>query len=169
MVAYLKPIEDGFLCPPGGPWANAVTPHRFVMLPLPGVEHDVQFFRYSAALPDGPRAAEHFVLMATPGGGPSAAAQALPHLERAFPSVTVTLLLDARTGWARARLSGPGAASRKDLAAGCVAAVLAGASWDDSDPILVDLDDEHFAVSLVHEGQHWRAVIRARGNEPGTP
>ncbi|MGK3990477.1 hypothetical protein WME99_45950 [Sorangium sp. So ce136] len=169
MLAYLKPIEDGFLCPPGGPWANELTLDRFVMLPLPGVERDVQFFRYSAAFPDGPFAAEHFVLMATPGGGPSAAAQALPHLERAFPSATVTLLLDARTGWARARLSELGAASRKDLAAGCVAAVLAGASWDESDPILVDLDDARFAVRLVHQGERWQAVIRARGDEPGAP
>ncbi|CAN95575.1 MULTISPECIES: hypothetical protein [Sorangium] len=164
--AQVTPIEDGFLVPPGHPGAGEVTPSRFVMLPVPGVEHSPQYFRYSAALQGDPRAFEFFVLIATPGGDPSAAPGALPHLERAFPSATVALLLDARTGWARASASALEDAGRKDLAAGCVAAVLAGASWDESDPILVALDEENFAVSLVHESERWHAVIRAQTAPP---
>ncbi|WP_438038043.1 hypothetical protein [Sorangium sp. So ce128] len=155
----VKPIEDGFLVPPGHPWAGDVTPGRFVMLPVPGVEHSPQYFRYSTELQGDPRASELFVLIATPGGDPSAAPRALPHLERAFPSATVALLLDARTGWARASVSALKDAGREELAAGCVAALLAGASWDESDPILVELDEEHFAVSLVHHIDHWDAVV----------
>ncbi|WP_441292578.1 hypothetical protein ACSRUE_21230 [Sorangium sp. KYC3313] len=155
----VKPIEDGFLVPPGHPGAGEVTAGRFVMLPVPGVEHSPQFFRYSAALQGAPRASEFFVLIATPFGDPSAASRALPHLERAFPSATVALLLDARTGWARASVSALNDAGRKELAAGCVAAVLASASWDESDPILVELDEAHFAVSLVHHVDLWDAVI----------
>jgi hypothetical protein len=157
--AEVKPIEDGFLVPPGHPGAGEVTAGRFVMLPVPGVEPSPQFFRYSAALQGDPRTSEFFILIATPGGDPSAAPGALPHLERAFPSATVALLLDARTGWARASVSALKDAGRKELAAGCVAAVLAGASWDESDPILVELDEEHFAVSLVHHVDLWDAVI----------
>ncbi|WP_437708440.1 hypothetical protein WMF45_30170 [Sorangium sp. So ce448] len=160
--AEVKPIEDGFLVPPGHPGAGEVTAGRFVMLPVPGVEPSPQFFRYSAALQGDPRTSEFFILIATPGGDPSAAPRALPHLERAFPSATVALLLDARTGWVRARVSALKDAGRKELAAGCVAAVLAGASWDESDPILVELDEEHFAVSLVHGSERWHAVIRAQ-------
>ncbi|WP_437893658.1 hypothetical protein [Sorangium sp. So ce124] len=42
-----------------------------------------------------------------------------------------------------------------------MAAVLAGASWDESDPILVELDEERFAVSLVHDDGLWKAVVDA--------
>jgi hypothetical protein len=162
----VKPIEDGFLVPPGHPAAGEVTPGRFVMLPVPGVEHGAQFFRYTAALQGDSHAFELFVLIATPGGDPSAAHRALPHLERAFPAAAVALLLDARTGWARARVSALRDPGRNELAAGCVAAVLAGASWDESDPILVELDEERFAVSLVHESARWHAVVRAQTAPP---
>lgn len=165
--AQVKPIEDGFLVPPGNPWAGQVTAGRFVILPVPGVEPSPQFFRYSAALQGDPHSSELFILLATPEADPSAASRALPHLERAFPSATVVLLLDARTGWARASVSALKDAGRKELAAGCVAAVLAGASWDESDPILVELDEERFAVSLVYHTEHWNAVVETHRVDVG--
>lgn len=165
--AQVKPIEYGFLVPPGHPGAGEVTAGRFVILPVPGVEHSPQFFRYSAALQGDPHTSEFFILLATPGADPSAASRALPHLERAFPSATVALLLDARTGWARASVSALKDAGRKELAAGCVAAVLAAASWDESDPILVELDEERFAVSLVYHIEHWDAVVETHRVDVG--
>jgi hypothetical protein len=156
-------IEDGFLCRPGHPDIGVPNAQRFVFLPVPGIEDGVMFFRYRTARQADLPGAECFVLMANLGGDPKGVAEEnAVALERAFPHAMHVLLLDARTGWARAMSSSATAASEPELAA-AVAAVCAGASWDESDPILVELDGATFAVRLEHAGTFWRATIRGQG------
>jgi hypothetical protein len=159
--AVVFAIEDGFLCPPGHPHVGQPNASRFVFLPVAGIEHGPQFFRFRAVTDGDQAGVECFVLNAIGAADPTGIAdREVLHLERAFPAATHALLLDARTGWARATLSPGMTGDQPELAAACVAAVRAGAGWDESDPIVVELPGATFAVSLEHAGTFWRATIR---------
>lgn len=159
-VLVVRPVEDGFLCPPGDPNAGKTNPNGFVFLATPGVTRGLQYFRFEVATADD-SGTEHFVLNASSAGDPTGvAALEVPHLERAFPAAVHTLLTDARPGWARAQPAGTRGETLPAGAAACVAAVCAGAAWDESDPIVVEIGGRDFAASLVHGAQSWTATIR---------
>ena len=161
MLASIVPFEDGFLCDPTHPHVGEVSPQRFVFLPLPGLASSAQYFRFNAGVEHDAPTAEYFILNGAAGEDSRiAATDAVRHLAIAFPSAMHTVMLESRTGWARARASVQSTPVQTELAAACVAAVLAGASWDESDPILVEMVDTLFAVSLVRVEGLWRATVR---------
>jgi hypothetical protein len=72
--------------------------------------------------------------------------------------VAVAFVLDARTGYARVTCPHRVPRQLAPAIATCVAAMLAGGSWDDSDRIVIDLDSVRFDVSLeLRETGGWTA------------
>jgi hypothetical protein len=69
-----------------------------------------------------------------------------------------------RTGWARVACSDGDAGA---LASAAVATVKASAGWDESTPIIVDVEAQRFTVMMEYVDKQWRAEVRRV--EPGEP
>jgi hypothetical protein len=159
-VIIVLPAFDGFFREPeGGFQATLVDPHRFHHVPLAGLPEPLQFFR-STAIASENRSSLHLVLLGLQLSDDAMFASARA-VRDAFPETVVTFVRDARTGYARATCCHPVAGELASAAASSVAAMLAGGSWDESDPIVIDLDSARFDVSLeLRQTGGWTARIK---------
>jgi hypothetical protein len=158
-------VEDGFYHPSGDDPRSVVDASGFRHLPVAGLSATLQFFRVRLVEPGSGTSSEHVVLSAH---YPRLADPVILSLEAALRPHTagaaLAFTLEDRTGWARARADSPG-----PLAAAAIAVVKACASWDESDPIVVELARRCFDVSLRHEGQSWSVRVLEREGDPGAP
>jgi hypothetical protein len=77
-------------------------------------------------------------------------------LRRGWASDSLAFIREDRTGFAR--VTWPRGAEREH-AAMAVAVVKASASWDETSPIVIDVDGRVFDVVASYDGEHWNATV----------
>lgn len=151
-------LEDGFLHAPDhvrGPRSDATDSHR---IPVPGLAAPLQYFHVRVE-PQREDARLDYVVVfeaALPLRSEIAAKLAVVVLEVKGS----TLLLAARRGTGRASVRCE-RLDDQDRVASAVATVMASASWDQNDPVVVDVNERPRAVRLVFESGSWTSTVSA--------
>jgi hypothetical protein len=152
--------------------AAAMQAHQFSTRVIPEIDEVTQFFRVRAEVPDslGP-SGEIWVIFIRAAGYASALAQAAqlpdvhprlvelrPRLLAALPEARFCFVTGDREGFAR--IADPEAAPVAFAAA--VAVVKYYASWDESNPIVVETNRERCAVSVDFTADHYLATVQTQ-------
>lgn len=146
-------IHDGFFHPQAPP--IDVDGLRFHHVHVVGLPLSVMFCRVRVSRSPA-ESVEHLVVYANhPRLGDDVVAEVDRVLARSFPALTVSFTRDVDTG--RAQVSCFRHAPDAGIA-GAVAVVLTVCGWDESDPIVVSVADEVFAVSMAYDDR-WRARV----------
>jgi hypothetical protein len=149
-------VEDGLYHPPHQGAAPALRANGFRHIPVAGLGSPVQFFRVRLVDPTSGATSEQLVISAHHPPMPDAVVREVSALRVHAPGVALAFTLEDRVGWARAVADTPAAG------AAAIAIVKASASWDESDPIAVDVAGVSFDVRARHDGEAWVVDVRER-------
>jgi hypothetical protein len=121
------------------------------------LEHVAQFFRVTlTTVPNGAET-QLVVVSASPPFPVQAIADATRRLLRVCVPAPLCMIVEDRRGWASAT-------SPSDAALNLVAAAVAHTNvtggWDESDPVLVDVNGQTFQVSAQLQANLWQLVAR---------
>jgi hypothetical protein len=156
-------VEDGFYHPWRDDTKSVIDAFAFRHIPIAGLSTTLQFFRVRLVEPSSGASSEHVVLSAH---HPRLADSVITTLDAALRphtrGVALSFTLEDRSGWARALADSPG-----PLAAAAIAIVKAHASWDESDPVVVELARRCFDVSPRHDGERWIVGVLEREERTG--
>lgn len=155
-------IEDGFvkpLEPLESPGSEKTESGPFRILCLPGIDTTLQYFRVSlTSATTSLRLRESVVICANhPALTDEAIASNTAALSTHFPGQVLLFLRQSRTGWARVTCvdSPP-----DEVAAAATAAVMALGGWDESSPIVVEVDTHPYDVFLEFRDKQWVARVQ---------
>jgi hypothetical protein len=143
---------------PEGEVTAATSPDGIRFVVLPGLTEPLQFFRVpvAAEASDEPPPT---LLVVNALHAPLAGerTEGVRAILAATQRNAIPCFVDAyRAGWTRARaVSG----ANREVTAAAVAVVQYGASWDESDPIVVDVNGTEFAVSVSFRDGKLRARV----------
>lgn len=156
-------LDHGFLhqpdCAPE-PSSNVGSHHIVV----PGLVAPLQYFfvRVDPHREDGPL---NYVVVFDPAPAlPPEIVASLTAFVLEFIGSTLLLAACRGTGHASVRCERQ---DHHEQVASAVATVMAGASWDESDPIVVEVNEHALAVRLVFETGAWASTISALPGEGG--
>jgi len=165
-IIFVVLEHDGFFHPltPGAP-NGLVDANQFHHVAVEGLPLQLQFWRL---LTDG------FVQLVLFTNQPVLAeavmSEATSALAGAFPGAILTFVSHAQAGFARASLSQHDAHLPESFAAASLAVVLACGSWDESDPIVIELAGTRFETSPKYDEGRWQVRVRSERHLPaGTP
>lgn len=146
-------VEDGFFVPDEGHVPSSMS-NGFRFVHLPGIDPPMQFFRANVAPETGAEEAVSLLVINAiqPALGDDGIGRLHATMAAAKSQPTACFCLAGGRGWVRARAA---RGVDREVTAAAVAVVQFSASWDESDPIVVDVDGIEFAVSVSFaDGRH---------------
>jgi hypothetical protein len=128
---------------------QSVGQHQLAHVHVDDLPKLLQFVRVtSTSKLDGTRA-EHVLVSAYAPFPTELLPDAIRRLSPLCDPASLSLIVEDRVGWARATSVSKG---EPEAVAAVVAYSKASGSWDDSDPIVVEIDDKTFSVSPTPNG-----------------
>lgn len=159
----LKPIA--FLASRGewglftsGPSSVPVDPtHELETVHVDGLGQTLKFARVTLTAASAQTSAEHMVVSAYP---PFPADRIVDAVQRLLPvcaPAALCMVIQDRTGWAK--VAAFGHADPESIAAAVAHTKITG-GWDETDPIVVEIDALRFEVSGEFRNEAWHLVVR---------
>jgi hypothetical protein len=141
--------------PSSGP--GDTGPHELVSVHVDDMGTPLQFVRViSTSMQDGSRI-DHVLVSAYPPFPAELLAEAVRRVSPVCHPAALALIVEDRTGWARA--SSPSRGAPEPIAA-IVAYSKASGGWDDSVPIVVEVEDRIFNVSAAFKDGAWQMIVQ---------
>lgn len=152
----LRRLEDGFFV--DETQTQARMPAQFSLRPIAGLgEALVQFFRIRVDADDFVELGGEVWLINLAGHSEQARLEELRVvLGKALPHVDFCFTVEQREGFERV----VGSARRAVVIAAATAVVKYYASWDESNPIVIAIGEERFAVTVGFIGKNYRVAVR---------
>ncbi len=152
---YANSVRHGFLLPERTASATERAATGVDIFVIPGVQAPVQFFRVPTRASITSPPTEALVIAAH---HPRVHGAELTHLAQLvsarFPDKPLVFTSEVRVGYCRALATIPDV----QLAA-VVALVQVACGWDESNPIVVEIGGETFAITWRHVDHIWRATV----------
>ncbi len=143
-------VEDGFFQPEHSVMPDGTVAHRFRFVTVPDLDGTLMFFRARVGLHD------HVIVGAShPRLYETDISFARAALERAYPETFFSFSVESTPGFARLVHDGPHPLE----AAAANGAWMCFAAWDESDPILMEVDGVAYAVSVQRLDGKWQATV----------
>lgn len=174
MLAIVSTVDDGFFYgadEPSVPRDRPAPPAegRRTMVAVEGLRAPLQYSRMRVEHDHDSR--EH-LLVGT--HFPRVPDESLPQLRTAlaalFPTATITFLVESVVGEASVRAAAPasGGGEAPSVAAAVATWMFAG-SWDETDPIVVHVDERPLAVRVERVADRWHASVTTLEHDGTAP
>jgi hypothetical protein len=152
----LRRLEDGFFVDEAQ--VQARMPAQFSLRPIAGLgEALVQFFRIRVDADDFVELGGEVWLVSLATTSEQARLEELrTSLGKALPHVDFCFMVETREGFERV----VGSARRAIVIAAATAVVKYYASWDESNPIVIAIGEERFAITVGFVGKNYRVAVR---------
>jgi hypothetical protein len=153
LVFSIELLESGFFVPADG-HAPATSPNAFRIVHLPDISTSLQFFRARITTGEGQEVAASLLVInaISPAPGDDGMSSLHETMTAAKSQPGACFCLAGGDGWLRARAA---RGLDREVTAAAVAVVQFAASWDESEPIVVDVDGTEFTVSVSFaDGRH---------------
>lgn len=138
------------------PEPSAPTPD-FAAVHVPGLSSALQFFRVTVVSHLGERTEHVLVSGYFPPLPSETLADTVRRLQPVCAPAALSVVVADKTGWAK--VSSFSAAAPERTAAG-VAYSKASGGWDDTNPIVVEVDEVTFQVSPIFIDEKWQLAVR---------
>jgi hypothetical protein len=141
-----------------GPSSIPVDPTRdLATVHVAGLEQLLQFARVTMTAALTQNSTEHVVVSAYPPFPTEKIVDAVQRLLPVCAPSALCMVVQDRTGWAKAT---PFAAASPESVAAAVAHSKITGGWDESDPIVIEVDPLRFSVSGEFKNETWHLVVR---------
>jgi hypothetical protein len=156
-VSFLAGVGEWGLFTSGASSIPADPRRELATVHVAGLEQLLQFARVTMTSTLTQNPAEHVVVSAYPPFPAERIVDAVQRLLLVCAPAALTMVVQDRTGWAKAK---PFAAASPESVAAAVAHTKITGGWDESDPIVIEVDALQFNVSGEFKNEAWHLVVR---------
>lgn len=141
-----------------GPSSIPADPTReLATVYVAGLEPLLQFARVTMTAAATRTPTEHVVVSAYPPFPPDKIPDAIQRLLPVCGSAALCMVVQDRTGWAK--VTPLGAADPESVAAAVAHSKITG-GWDESDPVVIEVNTLRFNVSSEFKNETWHLIVR---------
>jgi hypothetical protein len=143
-----------------GPSSVPADPtHELETVHVDDLEQSLQFARVTLTVTPAQTSTGHVVVSAYPPLPADRIADAVHRLLPICAPAALCMVVHDRTGWAK--VAAFGHADPESIAAAVAHTKITG-GWDETDPIVVEIDELRFEVSGEFSNEAWQLVVRQR-------
>jgi len=156
-VVLIARINDwGFAVSPSPTQPELSPDGRWRLVYVDGVNDPVQFTTVTV-LAEAPSTLEHQILVI--GAYKDEPQSLVDEVARCFPKHAPAAIRKNATGWARAACAD---SALHEVVVASIGIVKASGGWDESSPIIVDIDDSQFEAFMEFRQERWQARVQRR-------